>query len=239
MDKLRWFYRAWRYRLRLERQEILALLAHLGDGDTAVDIGAHKGAFTYWMLKQVGPLGHVYAFEPQPALAKRLLRLMPPGVSPKTVIEQKGLSSSPGTMNLMAPAEGTSPSASLEPAPADIASARAIPVEVTTLDEYVREHGIEAVHFIKCDAEGHELEVFRGAEQLLSSQHPYLLFACERRHRSSGRVDDVFDYLRQLGYTGCCLGPGGRLPVSEFDPEIHQRDPGDPGYINNFLFSTQ
>lgn len=24
--------------------------------------------------------------------------------------------------------------------------------------------------------------------------------------------------------------------IGEFDPEIHQRDVGDPGYVHNFLF---
>ena len=43
-DRLRWLYRAWRYRYRLERREIRLLMHHLTSGDFAVDVGAHKGA---------------------------------------------------------------------------------------------------------------------------------------------------------------------------------------------------
>ncbi len=76
MDRLRWLYRAWRYRLLLERQEVRALRRHLTAGDTAIDIGAHKGAFTYWMLRRVGRDGLVLAFEPQRPLAVALRELV-------------------------------------------------------------------------------------------------------------------------------------------------------------------
>ena len=64
-DRLKWTYRAWRYRQRLERQEIRLLLRHLAAGDVAVDVGAHKGAYTYWMRRAVGASGKVYAFNAQ------------------------------------------------------------------------------------------------------------------------------------------------------------------------------
>ena len=58
-DRLKWTYRAWRYRQRLERQEIRLLLRHLAAGDVAVDVGAHKGAYTYWMRRAVGASGTI------------------------------------------------------------------------------------------------------------------------------------------------------------------------------------
>ena len=68
--KLRW--RAWRYRLRLDAEEIALVRATLQPGDVAVDIGAHKGAYTYWMAKGVGGSGRVFSFEPQPVLCRAL-----------------------------------------------------------------------------------------------------------------------------------------------------------------------
>lgn len=67
--RLRLIYRAWRYRLRIDPGEIRYLLATLRPGRMALDIGAHKGAYSYWMSKAVGPWGEVIAFEPQPELA--------------------------------------------------------------------------------------------------------------------------------------------------------------------------
>jgi hypothetical protein len=68
--QLKWLYRALRY--RLEKQEIKLVQRHLAPGDVAVDVGAHKGAYTWWMRRAVGESGRVYAFEPQPALADNL-----------------------------------------------------------------------------------------------------------------------------------------------------------------------
>ena len=50
-DKLKWIYLAYRYRLKLEPQEIQLLPQNLNPGDLGVDVGAHKGAYTYWMQK--------------------------------------------------------------------------------------------------------------------------------------------------------------------------------------------
>jgi hypothetical protein len=44
-----------------------------------------------------------------------------------------------------------------------------------SVDEYVRNSG--APDFVKCDAEGAEVEVFRGAEKLLNDRPPLIL--CE------------------------------------------------------------
>jgi FkbM family methyltransferase len=46
--------------------EIRFVRKSLQAGQVAVDIGCHKGGYTYWMRRAVGPSGAVYAFEPQP-----------------------------------------------------------------------------------------------------------------------------------------------------------------------------
>ena len=70
--RARFLYRAWKARFRGERGEIRALLERLAPGDAAVDVGANKGAYLYWMRRAVGPGGAVMAFEPQPGLARYL-----------------------------------------------------------------------------------------------------------------------------------------------------------------------
>jgi len=233
VQRLKWIYRAWRYRYRLERQEIRLLLQHLAAGDTAVDAGAHKGAYTYWMRHAVGPAGRVYAFEPQPLLAKRLRSLLSASGYGNVVVENMGLSSTAGTLMLNVPGDSTSPGASFETGRAE---GQSYPVQVTTLDEYFAGRQDHRVRLLKCDAEGHELEVFRGARRLLADMQPCLLFECERRHRSSGRVDDVFGWLQELGYRGYFIDRSGARELQQFDPEVHQRDNSAPGYVNNFMF---
>jgi len=233
IQRLKWVYRAWRYRYRLEPLEIRLLLQHLDAGDIAVDVGAHKGAYTYWMRHAVGASGRVYAFEPQPFLAARLSSLVSASGFANVVVENLGLSSAAGTLMLNVPGPGTSPGASFE---AGSAEGQSYPVQVTTLDDYFIDRDARRVRLVKCDAEGHELEVFRGGRRMLSEMRPCLLFECERRHRSSGRVDDVFQWLQELGYRGYFVDRKGAHDIREFDPEVHQRDNSDPGYVNNFLF---
>ena len=62
--------RAWRYRLIIDKAEIQYLLHNIKTNDRCIDIGAHKGAYTYWMSKCVGEKGEVYGFEQQPQLFK-------------------------------------------------------------------------------------------------------------------------------------------------------------------------
>ena len=102
--------------------------------------------------------------------------------------------------------------------------------------------GPARVAAIKCDVEGHELEVFRGAERLLRESRPVLLFECEARHMTGGRTpNDVFDYLQARGYRGQFFSPRGLRPIEEFRLDLHQR-PGAgrfwraKDYCNNFLF---
>lgn len=237
LDGIRWLFRAWRYRYRLERREIALLLQQLRPGDWVVDVGAHKGAYTYWMRRAVGATGRVFAFEPQPVLAARLQALVTGAGLANVRVENAGVSSSSGSLMLSVPGGGPSPGATFERAPHAAADCRTYAVAVTTLDEYFAGQDASRVRLIKCDAEGHELEVFRGAERLLAAARPRLLFECERRHRASGRVDDVFAYLQGLGYRGAFIHPGGVEDIGRFDPEVHQASNERPGYVNNFLFT--
>jgi FkbM family methyltransferase len=58
----------------LIRQDYLRHTAPLEPGDYVIDIGANIGAFTVLAASKVGPSGHVYCFEPDPEICKRLNR---------------------------------------------------------------------------------------------------------------------------------------------------------------------
>jgi len=236
MEKLRWIYRAWRYRLKLEKQEITCLMRLLRPGEVAVDIGAHKGAYTYWMRNRVTGSGKVFAFEPQPELYEKLKGLVS-GDGQGVIVENMGLSSFQGVLTLNVPSLHASPGASFEEKDDDEPALQSYPVKVTTLDDYFDGGEGEYIRLIKCDAEGHELEVFRGGENLLRRQRPHLLFECETRHRGGGGVDEVFSWLTSLGYRGYYIAADGLHAIESFDAAIHQADNSSPGYINNFLFS--
>jgi len=229
-------YRAGRYRLRHDPLEIALVRRIVRPGSVAIDIGAHKGAYTYWMAKGVGRSGRVVAFEPQPVLADRLRRSLA-GLGLKQVtVESVALSSQSGEAALHVPAGGPSPGASLNESVGESAAER-IDVTMRTLDGFLRELDLRPVRLIKCDVEGHELAVFRGAEATLREDRPDLLFECEARHRGDDNLREVFTFLRGLGYEGRFPLDGHWRPLSEFDIAVHQ-SPDASAYVNNFHFSA-
>ncbi len=241
--KARFLYRAWKARLRGERGEIRALDGSLAAGETAVDVGANKGAYLYWMRRAVGPGGAVYAFEPQPGLARYLESVRACMRWENVSIREVALSDSAGRRVLHVPGWENSPGASLEAAAAEAPAGgvRDREVAVDTLDAQLE--GAGAIRFVKVDVEGHELAVFRGAERTLSTSRPVLLFECESRHLAGRSPHEVFAFLKRFGYRGRFFSARGLRPVEEFNPAVHQRrGPGRfweaPGYCNNFLFES-
>lgn len=188
-------------------------------GGIVCDVGANKGSYTYWFSKWSA---RVVAFEPQPELAAYLKSVAGPNV----IVENKGVYSQTGALDLHRDKSG-SPGASLVKS-----AGHAISVPVVALDDYFDKSAPLAL--LKVDVEGAEMEVFRGAERILSTSQPALLFECERRHVARRDAFDTFRYLEQFGYVGSFFFDGLILPISEFQPDVHQGPKGP--YCNNFLF---
>jgi len=242
MKRLRYLWRVLNYRWRVNRQEIEFLAAKVRAGDTAVDIGCHKGGFLFWMRRYVTASGKVHGFEPQPQLAQYLKEIAAMQGWDNVIVEAAGVSSANGSMELHVPASRgeASPGATFSSGGLNEPH-YSIRVPVVTLDDYFTRQGNPRIACIKCDCEGHEIEVFKGAERILRRDRPVLLFECEQRHLAGSSPTVVFDYLRALGYRGNFFFSSGLLPIEQFQIETHQ--PVRPGrywdakdYYNNFDF---
>ncbi|MEZ6002628.1 MAG: FkbM family methyltransferase [Planctomycetota bacterium] len=244
MVDLRWLWRARKFRRHWCRSEIEAMRLVLHRGQVAIDIGAHKGGWTYWMRKAVGPSGQVLAFEPQNELATALRGWMPRGWTNVEVLNACA-GDHEGQIELFLPGTG-SPAASTvravaaaEPGGAE-AQARQVPLR--TLDAEVRRRGWSQVHFLKVDVEGAEAAVLRGAAETIEASRPTLLIECEQRHLTSqgSTVAEVFAPLLAMGYRAWFFADGRQIPFKEFQVSVHQSSEGErfwdlPGYANNFL----
>lgn len=238
MEKLRMLYRAWRYRWKLDPDEIRLVRESLQPGDTAVDIGAHKGGYTYWMHRAVGPGGQVFSFEPQPALADYLRRMKAALRMENVHIQEAGLSAQAGIMTMSVPGGKPSPGGTLEAGLIQGNNVGKHQVKVLTLDGFLGSQKQGKVRFIKCDVEGHELDVFRGAEQTLRQHRPIVMFECEDRHHRRYTSRDVFAFLEGLGYAGHFFVQGKLVPLAEFRAETHGKFGGED-YVNNFIFQPK
>jgi FkbM family methyltransferase len=259
--KLRYLYRAYRYRYRVDTAELRFLRASLQPGGVAVDIGCHKGAYTYWMRRRIGASGLVIAFEPQPRQVAYLrtafaslpfenVVLVPMGLSDRVGLAQLHVPSGAGQTHA-ASFEQVHVAASLRDAVRDAEASfgetrlRGCPPRLGGLaDPPCSVQDVEVTtldaffaeqprgpDFLKIDVEGHELAVLLGGREVLETHRPTLLVECEARHRPDGDVRPVFDFLYLLGYKGTFFHNGIRRPLAEFDPAVHQRIGTDTDHL--------
>ena len=238
--KWRFIYRGLKAKYRFDVQEIKALLQGLAPTDLAIDVGANKGSYL-WSLSRAVPLGQVYAFEPQPLFSEYLKKVCPKANLNNVKIEACGVSDTAGMLTLAVPgADPTSPAASFETAVMQRGPHQTYEVPVVRLDDYF-EHESRHIGAIKIDVEGHELAVIRGAMTLIQKNKPVIVCESENQHISNGKVEDVIQFILNLGYEAWFIHQGKLKPIAEFDSSKHQvQDRANftmhPDYCNNFVF---
>ena len=239
LQRLGLAYRARRYKTHHDPREIAELLRRTPRGGVALDIGAHKGAYTYWLRKGVGAGGRVIAVEPQGELAAALGAIY--GGDPGVRVRHGAVAGTTGAATLRIPGEGPSHGASIRTRGGDGSSpVRERAVDAWTLGDLAADEGLERLDVIKCDCEGAELDIFRAGVGVLERLRPVVLVECERRHAegTDDPVGDLAGVFAGLGYEGFCIFDGSMVPIDAFGYDRHQRDPRDKRrYGNNFLFT--
>jgi FkbM family methyltransferase len=239
---VRFLHRSLRARLHDQRAELSALVGHLRRGDVAVDVGANKGSYLLWLSRAVGATGRVVAFEPQARLAARLAELTRLARLGNVDVVAKAVGDKLCTAELYVPdALPDPPGASLSRNAVADEACTAVSVEVTTLDHFLRNED-RPIRALKIDVEGHERAVLSGARSILATHAPLVVMECEARHLAGVSVLDVLAELRELGYDGHFVQRGRLVPLSEFDPAVHQAALGERywdrrEYCNNFVLT--
>jgi FkbM family methyltransferase len=173
-------------------QEILS--RRIEPGMVFYDLGANIGFFSLLAARLVGAKGQVFSFEPDPEIAGRLRRnITRNGFINATVVEA-GIWSASGTVNFVA-ADLSSPDRGIGKFVAGEGAGAGTSTRCVALDDFVRNAPTPDV--IKCDVEGAEIEVFRGAEKLLEARHPLIL--CEMHSDANDKF--LREYLGRCGYS--------------------------------------
>lgn len=182
-----------------------AIRTSLSAGQVFYDVGANVGFFTLLAARQVGPSGAVVAFEPDPDVADRLRRAAEHNEIPNVTVIEAAIWSRKGVV----PFERglTSPDRGVGRVVAASEGANRVSVRAITLDEYVA--AAAPPHLVKCDVEGAEVEVFRGALGLLARHRPSVI--CEVH--SAANLQALQELFRQCGYHVRQLEPEGAFPV--------------------------
>lgn len=171
-----------------------ALEAHVKPGMTFYDVGANIGLFSMIAARLVGESGRVVAFEADPEIAARLREHVSRNEFARVSVEEKAVWCEAKTVHFERADPAASPDRGLGRV---VESAKRNTVEVggVSLDEFVKTH--PAPDFIKCDVEGAEVEVFRGAKRVLGERRPIIV--CEM-HSEENRRTLVAEFVN-LGYS--------------------------------------
>jgi FkbM family methyltransferase len=180
-------------------------LSMVRKGDVVIDVGANVGYFSMLFADATGKGGQVHYFEPIPSTFQRLsenIRRFPSYRNVYVNCVAVGDRTCPALMFL--PQNDHAQAAlvrHLDGSWKDAADqVQSIEVEMIRLDDYAA--GLNRIDFVKCDVEGAELLVLRGAESTLRRCRPKLFLEMnEEWMRSFGwKATEVFLFLRRLGY---------------------------------------
>lgn len=149
---------------------------HAPPGGVVVDVGANIGHFTLVAAKAVGSEGHVYAFEPVPALFAELAENVHINGLDNTTLVQAALGETEAVANLYTHRRNPG-GHSLSESNVSDGIGEILSVETRTLDQFARERlDGRPVRLIKIDVEGSEGAVIKGAQEVLREHRPVLVF---------------------------------------------------------------
>lgn len=146
-----------------------------------LDVGAHTG-LTVSAYREAFPTATIHAFEPDPDLAAQLAAKV--ANDPLTVVNVQAVGPAPGRQRFNVCRAGANDAIGsfldLNPDNEVVQNlgaerARSLEVEVTSIDAYCQEHGIEQVDFVKLDVQGYEDQCLLGAARMLERQSIGLL----------------------------------------------------------------
>lgn len=232
-------YRAYLYKTKKDTGGIAYLNAAIKEGQTVLDIGAHKAGYLYFMIKKVGITGRVFAFEPQSILYNYLNTLKKMLHWNNVTIEHLALSNNTGEATIYIPSnkksKSSSPGATIVEKIHHTEISTSESVHTDTIDHYCQQHQIEP-NFIKIDVEGNELKTLKGGMDTLKKYKPKILIEIEERHVGKETVLETFRFLEALNYQGQIIHGFKKFPLSDFDFDKHQNIHDKKNYCNNFIF---
>jgi FkbM family methyltransferase len=195
----------------------------LQPGQNVIDIGANYGVYTLPMARKVGASGHVWAFEPASSTAQFLSQGIAANGFGHVTLEQKAVSSTPGSAKLALHVHSELRSIIHGAAPPGGGEE----VSLVTLDDCMDHYCWTDIDLIKIDAEGEEANIVKGGRRFFENLAPLVQF--ELRNNATDMNFGLVRDFAAIGYNSYRLLPSLSLLVP-FDAE----SPADSYLLNLF-----
>ena len=193
------------------------------EGSVVLDIGANCGWYSLALARHCASAS-IHAFEPIPHTHALLMRNVAHNGLGNIHPHRLAFSDQEAELEFLHTPQcsgATSLLAAGQPVPA--AQLERIRCPGTTLDAFCASHGL-APDIIKCDVEGAELMVMRGAGRILEAHRPAILIELLRKwsQRFGYHPNDVVALLAGYGYRAYTLHAGGLEPCTGIDEETRE-----------------
>jgi FkbM family methyltransferase len=204
----------WLLRTKGDNEVDMQLIPRLvREGDVVIDVGANSADWTWRLSRQVGSHGRVFAFEADPYYAevtRKVITLL--GLKNVTFFPY-GLSDKAGSAFLQIKTPGNERVVGTghiveATATADLKEQHSVIVRLMPLDEVPEvKPFMESVRLIKCDVEGHELNVFRGALSILNRSRPIVITEVGHTEYQGDNEQQLISFFQTLDYDCYVVGP--------------------------------
>jgi FkbM family methyltransferase len=185
----------------------------LKSGMTVLDVGANIGYFSALASGLVGSSGQVHAFEPMPQNLSRLRQNL--SAFRWAYPYPYAVGDATGTAEIYFNESEAGWASLLIGHDLELRAE----IDLIRLDDWVRDHAVNRIDFMKMDIEGGEFHALQGAQEMLSRFRPVIVaelnaVCLARDHR---KPEDVLALLRGLGYR-CSPFKDGVLAVPQIPP---------------------
>jgi len=134
-------------------------------GSVTIDVGANVGAHTLSLSLMVGPHGQVHAYEPRVSIVQRLKANLALNQAKNVIVHALGVGQKQGQIPF------NEESSDFNQGTGHFDPDSKVLIPIISLDEDLGR--IEGrISFIKIDVEGYELQVIRGAREILAKHRP-------------------------------------------------------------------
>jgi FkbM family methyltransferase len=183
---------------RTEKPLLAWLHSNVKPGETWLDVGAHYGYTAIALAELVGTEGRVYAFEPSLTTAGYLNRT-------RTLNGFEQIKVVPFALAEQGEIRIASVAVERGMANHNFGGSTSEDIYLVGFDQLWRSIGGRAVHGVKIDVQGMELQTLEGMSTMLTKAHPKLII----EFHAGVAKPAILDLLRKVGY---------RLPGHPIDP---------------------
>jgi FkbM family methyltransferase len=191
-----------RYYIGFPFQEIELYKQILNKGDVFIDIGANIGYIMAIAAHLVGRKGQVHSFEPVPNLFIQLQKICNRNSYYQIYPNKYALGDNNSTIQINISEVDNSLSTVVSGLLDPHLIHRTISVPLIRFDDYVEQHGLNKISFVKIDAEGFEFPIIKGMEKTLRQFRPFVF--CEITPSAYPllglNIADLFGIMSELGY---------------------------------------